>query len=232
MKPEEIINGLYVELDCLIDTRLSLLYDIDKDLIAGLIKDGTYHSRYRDTFGYIGSNLFNYLYKNRNSNILDNPSPTEINTFVADYCFEANQTAKGYGSNKEVTVYLNLYPYNLSEENKELLIMGLINSVGTKINVELINKPYTEITPSFVSKNIGLMVMYNGLSWIEYFTQNNMLQTISLPDVILATPMLIKNRLIIDEKELDRFFKDISKNIEPLIGLVFLPTNMFSIIVK
>jgi len=229
---DKIINGVYVELDCLVDTRLSLLYDIDKDLIGKLIKNGYYHSRYRDTFSYIGSNLFNFLYKRRNEMILTNPSPTEINYFISNYCFEANQTSKIYDNDKEVTVYLNLYPYNLTEENVELLIMGLSNSIGVKVNVEILNKPYTDIDPLFIAKNIALMVMYDGLSWVEYFTQNGLLLKNSLPDVILATPKLIKNRLLIDEKDLDKFFDDISNSIKPIIDLTFLPVDMFSILTK
>lgn len=225
---ENIINGVYVELDCLFDTRLSLMYDIDKNIMRDMISTGKYHSRIMDQFGYLSVRMFRTIYNYRNANTLDNPVGTLINDVIKDYCIEATITAKSYEEYNKINVYVNIYPYNLTEEDIELLRMGISNSIKIPVNVEIIYKPYTEIEPDFIKNNIGMMIMYDGLLWVEHFTSNGELLKNSLPDVVLMTPMLLHRNLLIKKTELTNFFNDVEKSVAMLIQLAYVPVDIFS----
>ena len=225
----DIINGVYLELDTLMDTRLSLLFDIDKDMMVPYITSGKYHNRYIDEFGYLSVKVFRTIYKKRNANVLNNPSPTMIMDLLSDYCYEALHSSKTFNNGKPINVFLNLYPYNLTEESKELIRMGMVNNLKSEVNVELLFKPYDEVTPSFINDEIGLMIMYDGLSWVEHHMLNKNLTKTSLPNVTLLTPMLLHRKLMIKESELGTFFEDVEKNMAMLIGINFIPTKFFSV---
>jgi len=226
---KDIINGLYVELDCLMDTRLSLLYDIDKNLIESIIKSGKYSNRIMDQFGYLSVRVFRTIYNMRNSNILDNPAPTEITSIISDYCFEAMQTSKKLGDGSPIKIYLNVHPYNLTEASIERLRMGLSNAIDVAVDIAIINKPFYDITPNFINENIGLVIMYDALKWTEFNLQNKRLIEKSLPDVTFLTPMLLHRKLIIKKSEVSKLFEDLEKNLQMLIGIVFIPVKYFSI---
>lgn len=224
----EIINDVYVELDCLIDTRLSLMYDIDKNLMRDIISNNNYKNRFVDQFGYISVRLFRILYSMRNEHILDNPTSTEVVDLISDYCLESTISSKKHGEFKRIKVHLNIYPYNLTEENIELLRMAIFNSSKMDIEVEIINKPINNIEPTFLRENVGLAIMYDALTWIEKNTQNKKLINCSIPDVMLITPMLVHRNIIISDKELIKFFEDVETNISPLVNLKYIPTKIFS----
>jgi hypothetical protein len=225
---ENIINGVYVELDCLFDTRLSLMYDIDKNIMRDMISTNKYHTRIMDQFGYLSVRLFRTIYNYRNANTLDNPLGTLVNDVIRDYCVEATITAKSYEEYNKINVYVNIYPYNLTEEDIELLRMGISNSIEIPVNVEILYKPYTEINPEFIKNNIGMMIMYDGLLWVEHFTSNGELIKNSLPDVVLMTPMLLHRNLLIKKADLTTFFNDVEKSVAMLIQLAYVPADIFS----
>jgi len=224
-----IINGVYVELDCIVDTRLSIMYDVDKNIVEPYLKNGKYFKRIMDQFGYISVRLFRTIYKMRNNNTLDNPAPTEIPDLISDYCFEALQTSKSLNDGSPINVYLNIYPYTLTTENIEYLRMGFSNNLRTDVNVIIINKPPYEITPDYINENMGMVVMYDALWWIEYNMQNKRLLDRSLPDVTFLTPMLLHRKLIIKETEINKLFEDLENNLKMLVGIIFIPVKYFSL---
>lgn len=226
---ENIVNGVYVELDCIVDTRLSLMYSIDKNVMSTMLEMDKYHDRHLDQFGYLSVKAFRKLYSLRTSSTLDNPLGTEIINVISNYCLEAIITAKSYGEFKPLTIYLNTYPYNLTEENLELIRMGLVNSTKmSNVDVEFMHEPYTEIKPSFILDNIALMIMYDGLSWIDYNIKNEELIKCNIADVTLLTPMLMHRSLIVSKKELNKIFEDIEEKLKLLVNLVYTPTKLFS----
>lgn len=51
----------------------------------------------------------------------------------------------------------------------------------------MIHLPYTDIQPGVIKNNVGMMIMYDGLTWMEHFTSNGELPKYSLPDTVLMT---------------------------------------------
>ena len=227
-----IVNGVYVELDTLVDSRLSLLYDIDKDNIGRVIKEGKYYNRYLDQFGYISVRLFRTLYSMRNSNVLNNHMPTEIPNLINDFIMESNQTTLDYNFKRPVKIFINSFPYNLSEESKEMLIMGTTNAMFNEVKVEIINKPNSDITPEFINEHIGLAIMYDALSWLDTHLSNGNLIKLNIPDVTFMTPSLIHRRMIIAETDMSTMFKDIQDKMSVFINLIFIPSKIFSFKIK
>ena len=100
--------GIYINLDSLIDTRLSVLHYHSPKIFKQVVKSiDKYQSRLKDEFDYLDTELFKEMYKKRNSEMIKEPIPTFIPEFIKSYVLTCLQEKSG----EIVTMYLNVYPY-------------------------------------------------------------------------------------------------------------------------
>ena len=115
-------RDLYIELDSILDTRLSTLLNFDFDLGKEWIEKGDYSKRSTDSFKYLSSGVFNILYRERNKATLLNPLPTPMLGMITEYCEKARVEDVSMGGDGLITIHLNTYPYNLSTEELEFIL--------------------------------------------------------------------------------------------------------------
>ena len=77
-------NGIYLDLDSILDTRLSLLFTFDPNLAKDVITHG-YTSRDEDVFPGISKEVFASLYSKRTTNILFNATITKLIKLVNEF---------------------------------------------------------------------------------------------------------------------------------------------------
>jgi hypothetical protein len=227
---DKINNDIYIELDCLIDTRLSVLYNIDKDLIKKLLLSGDYHNRIKDEFGYIDSTVFNKVYNRRDKSILNNASPTNMINMLGEYSIESRHSNYNYGDNSNVKLYLNVYPYKLNDEEITNMQIGISSLVNDAIEVEVVYMDDVQLSPSWINEHVGVVVMYDGIKWIERELSNDRLIKTPIPDIGMITPNIVSGRMIIDNRNIDGFYEDIIKNLSIYIKIHFLRVKEFSIL--
>lgn len=227
MTTNNLINGIYVELDSIIDTRLKLMYNINKDLAGDMVTSGDYYTRTTDSFRHISIETFKYLYSNRTADLLRDPIHTNVGGLVSEYCVEADSTGLSFGDSKAVDVYLNIYPYDLPLLEIETLRMGMSNSIKGLVNIEIINKSPAELTVEFMDENIGVAIMYNAIEWLEMKLSDSSILSRSLPDLIMMTPKLFMKRSPIDPKETDKMFRTLRETYAPLIDIHFMSVRLF-----
>ena len=217
--------GIYINLDSLIDTRLSILHYHSPKLFKNIIKDlDGYQARLKDEFDYIDVELFQEMYKKRNSKMIKEPIPTFMPDLIKSYvltCLEEK-------SSKIITLHLNVYPYKFSLQEKELLKKSIFKIYKGLIDVEILDKPDYDISVKFIQENIALMIMYNGIKWVEHNLANKKLRSLSLPDVLMICPRLV-DKVEVRKTAINDFFSDFEKIMHPFIQLLFLTPRIFSI---
>jgi hypothetical protein len=220
---DSVIHVL-VDLDSIMDTRLPILYSIDENLAERTIKSGNYFKRYKDEFEYVTLDIFKPLYKDRTKNVLSLATPTAMLDTISDYCSEAILQNKVTGGDGKLIIYLNIYPYNLSHSEYDNLAKGLMYMIGD-VEVKVVSMDKEELTPKWVDDNLAMLVLYDGLEWLEYHTA--MLNIIKNPinNVALMVPAtVIGNVKLTTTKasEIIKFFTDMEDMAKTLIKLKFI----------
>jgi len=230
-KPEieskEAKNDIYMNLDSLLDTRLSLLFHFDKTMFNNVLKDGNiknYTNRITDSFDYLDNDLFRELYKKRDGRIIKEPIPTHIPQLIKSYIAESLVEHP----KKRVKLFLNVYPYVLTDEDKIKIRNGIRAIFNGYLDVDIMDVPEKLISVKFIYENVGLMIMYNGLDWAEYQISSGNLVSLRLPDVMMIAPKLYANKIYKNDS-VDKSFTDLEKILHTFIKVTFINVKFFSI---
>jgi len=226
-----ITKNLYVDLDSIFDTRLPIVYYLDKNLSESIIKDKSYFNRIIDEFNYIDKNIFNVFYKNRNKTLLAYATPTNILRLVYKYYSEVNTSNKMYDNSEPIKIYLNIYPYELNLAETHNIVSGIKSMISKDVEVSIISMTEEEITPSWLLSNVAAVFMYHGMDWLERHTANFNIINNPMLDVGMMVPAIISgNKKKIKTTEYGDFFEEIEKSLGTLVKLKFLPVKDFSIL--
>jgi len=205
-----------VDLDSLVDTRLSLLMKIDKDLTKELVKNGKYKDRVNNEFDYIPENIFNKLFKYRKKELLELPIHTEVVELLKEYVVNCETLIRQH--NGSVKGVINTYPYLLSEEEKSLLEDSFSKELKTDIEIVYVE----DIIISELSDRYGMLVLYDGLNWLENKVNDGSVLSSPIPEVTLIT---IKKY---NKKEKD-FNEKLEDQLKILIDLKLVDYSIFSL---
>ena len=227
-KSKEVLN-VYTTLDTLLDTRLPVLTVMAPKIAQKVVNNMYYYSRVMDEFESIPYNMFRPLYENRSKAVLNLATPTYILETIKNYVNEAIHAAKERGESGEVNLYVNSYPYKLTEVEITNLIIGITNMLPN-VNVTIIDRSPIELTPEWVDKNIAVMFDYEGLSWIELHNSLGHLIKNPLVEIALFVPALVTRT--IDTINFEKKLKEVEEMFKPIIRLTFHPTIGFCSAIK
>ena len=188
------MKGIYTDLDTLIDVRLGLLYLINRDLAIKIVETGEYFTRLKDNLGEMSYDIFYSFYNKRNKLILYLSLFTNIlERFIRHDCYE-KVTHISNGNGGFIKIYVNTYPYVLTNEEKDNLKLILLKVLYGG-EVEFIYKNPKEVDPEWVYDHVKSMYMYNGLHWMNYHSSIGNLARNPLPNVMLMVPTLIETSI-------------------------------------
>lgn len=228
---------LLVDLDCVLDTRLStILYLTDLNKVGECLSHG-YTTRPLDLYKGIDINLYKETYANRGTNkaILLEGLKTPIVNLINDYVIEIS--VKCYHSNDllKPSIIINTYPYILTEDENKVLLDVFITLTGLKADIELIHKSNEELTPMYIKDKIALFIKYDFKDWLETHAANGNFKKVICPEVVMYGPAIFYDRLP-NETEIKayqdantNFFKNLEDIVKPLINLKLLDIENFSI---
>lgn len=227
-----IKTNIYVELDCLLDTRLALLMTIDMYKAMAVIKQ-PYYNRERDAFENFDTEEFQHYYKNRKKPILKNAVKTPIVSIIKELIIAEMMTGGDTADVVVPKVIVNLYPYELQDIEVSVLLRVIAGCIKDICDIETINIPPEELGPSYFKNNIDSAFMYDPIEWLEIHCANKNFEKLTCPDTVLYGPKLLKHNdiTIFDKEFLARSGHDIFSVVEleagPFINLNFLPVNNF-----
>lgn len=228
-------EGIYVELDVLLDTRLGTLAKLDPKL-ADTALDGNYHSRRDDNFPGVDIQAYKDAYANRDVETLALSTVTNAVLLIKNLASTLNEQAVARPYHDGVRITVNVYPYQLSGEECEAIQKAILIWLGNSSPVDLISVAPIDLTPSYCKGQYSMMIMYEYEQWMEM--QTKAFEKTRIPEITLFVPAIYFNKTPTDQ-ELESATRDgahpqmaIEMLASPLVELRLIDVKYFSIIEK
>lgn len=233
-------QAILVDLDSLLDTRLGTLALIDEDL-AGKAAGRKYLNRNTDKMGDVldveGLNeTFAEKYKNRDTDTLKASYLTKIPLVINEVTSAWGELLRNGPNVTSISVDINIYPYELSEEETSMLVTTLMSycTIDTKVSVVSI-KP-EELRPALIKERWTLLFMYDFDEWLGYHYKS-LMEGVKIPDVTISTPTIKRGNDLdpntLREQKLEDAdpFAALEFFISEFVGLTLSETTRFSVVV-
>ena len=183
-------HSVFVDLDSLMDTRLALLYYHFPDKIDTILS--IYPFRLSDDYpGVVDYATFLDLYKERNKEILLLSVITPIVYLLKDFVEKAIENLTQSIQPAPPKIFLNIYPYQLSEEEVSVIVNALLSSIGKKVDLEVVNMSNKEITPEFLKACVNIYFKYDYYLWLDEVTEINKEWKSKCPEVKFICPSIL-----------------------------------------
>ena len=198
------VEYIYVELDCLLDTRLGTVARINPDIAEKLLEND-YTKRRSDVFEGIALAEYKEAYANRDVDTLLRSAPTACLNLFHHLIegVEKNPGIQPERTKKELIV--NCYPYDLTHPEQEELVNCIAVWIQNLIPVSLIHRKMEDCSPAFFKGVYSQLLMYNFSQWMEYHAPS--FENYKMPTVTCFTPQVFIDKNPTDE-ELDKITKE------------------------
>lgn len=201
---------IYIELDCLLDTRITTLASmVSPELAAGLVSS-KYRDRVIDDFTDlcgVGKAEFMEEYSKRSKDTLIHSRPTEIIDPLREIVLATEKGAIYAPYAEGANVQVNVYPYELSDAELDAIQSVVMASTGVDCRVEVTYFPPEAFTPQLIKTTYAAVILYDFNSWLEMH-QHELLNN-KMPTVTFVAPALYKDYIPTTE-ELDLPDKDVT----------------------
>lgn len=166
------MKSIYVELDCILDTRLPILYSISPTIAEEVIVSDYYFNRIKDKFGLISADIFKSFYNNRTKGVLKYAGFTPCLYYVSELYSKSITDIVNLEIRNEIEIYINTYPYFLNGSEQVELEKGIKVFLGD-IPTRIVNISNKDLTPEWLTtKGFDHVIKYDLLEWYEYHMSN------------------------------------------------------------
>lgn len=228
-------HGIYVDLDSLLDTRLATLFiHCGEDFVSQMLSSKEqYFNRIEDSFKVVDKLKFRNLYEARDKLTLKQAGRSKILILIKGIILEAIGKQNVEVSSIKPKLFLNTYPYALTEQEDMLFLRLLIELTDRKCDIEIIRKSPKDLGLVYAKQNFKVMFMYDYSSWLEAHAEH--FKTYKLPDVELYAPAMYFGRVPTKEEQAEiKATKKDSFTLMELgsciyIGLKLIPVSFFSL---
>ena len=217
------INSVYTTLDTILDTRTPILALLGED--KNYLNSKEYTQRTNNRFPTITSKVFDIAYKNRVKELLAISKPTpiidEINNFHDTLLIEEASLINASEGDRDTYLYINIYPYDLSESEKEKLLKSILPYFINFEEIYLIDKEAYP-SPEFLS-SMRAIFDYGGLAYLDYQSDREAFNKANFLEVYFFIPKLIPT----EDTFTDEDFHNLAEVLKPFIGLDYMPVEYF-----
>ena len=219
---------LLLELDALLDTRLSILGSMDPKRTATIMQDSSYTTRVIDRFPGFDNKAFKEAYDNRTTKALAGAMRTDVFKILHDFITRVMNRNIVSPTPVDTEIVVNSYPYKLTEKEQTIMALGLIKSLPLCPKVTFVDMPVNKLTPQYL-RGFGCVIMYNFNEWLTEFLAEDHLSACPIPDTTFFVPAILGR---IDEgdappENLSQAFNEISREFHRVMSIVFTPVEMF-----
>lgn len=235
---ENTTRGIYIDLDSIFDTRIGTIAEIDPELVPILL-DSNYLQRQSDVFGIIEEQTYKDLYKLRDVNTLEVSPYTRIFNVINNIINRLLKTAIDSPFATGAKLYVNTYPYKLSDEFIGTLLEFVVTQTNKLVEVQICNLSEDQLTFSFCKDKFDFLIMYDYNTFLETNINKNEHTKASLNNRTLLAPelyyrnfkeeeilKLYKNNPLMSGKTLADIFKMVAS---PSIILELIEPQYFSV---
>ncbi len=194
----QFLQGIYVDMDSLFDTRFAVLEQVDPILALHNLKNG-WNNREQDVFEGIDKKLFDELYETRDNSVLAIAPGTQIIDAIRMWVVKALQTIAGSPNGDKVVIFANVWPYQITRDHAKTIGQKILEMVGETVEVRMINVDIKQICTQTAKRYFAAMFMYEWDTWLESNTLSGSFEKQRIPDVTLYSPKLFKKSVLTDE---------------------------------
>jgi hypothetical protein len=238
-----MIANVLVELDMLLDTRISTVSLINEAAAVDLLND-KYRNRDHDDLGEFTDKIttadFRKAYRTRDVMSLVKARPTPM-AFVFGMSMQKKvEEVKATAKYNQVRVDINVYPYELTDEEKVAMVESVMAYIKAEVFVSVVSYPIFELTLSKIkAQNYAAIYMYHFVDWAETHIEKLTEKDPMLPSVQLIIPELVyKSGLKTDATVVEGDngkkltltpFQALRMMMAPIMAVQFVPTELVSI---
>lgn len=186
------VNWL-VDFGALLDLRLGALFTIDPNAVIAVLDNG-WHDRTRDTIvddiGGVSVDLLKKTLKDKPMECAKNALPTFIPQYIAQRIKEAQQEEVVATEFNKHHITVNVYPLNLTEEERRDLVDIVMELIPVIYSVEIISVSPYFVTPLFLKGKHAYYITYDFFDWIKIYDLQ--LNATPIPEVTVIAPKLME----------------------------------------
>lgn len=230
---DKFVQGLYVDLDSLFDTRFAILEELSPQLAIDNLLNG-WQTRKADVPIGIPLEDFQTLYNLRTDETLGKASQTEVLDLMRHWVADVIKQSVSGTNKTSIRVFVNMFPFQLTQDQAKKLGEQIKAFFPEDVQFTILNVDPKEVTPLVAKKYFAGMFMYDYHEWKEHHAKEGGFKDVKLPDTSLYTPSIFHGKMP-TENELREFtenkidvFKEWEMYVSPLIGIEFLPVQVFS----
>lgn len=224
---------LLLEIDSILDTRLSLLVQRFPDKFDEILT--SYFTRQTNEIeNVISYEDFNDLYRQRDRSVLHNAVMTKTILLVKDFIETSLENMVQTSVELPPKLILNLYPYELSSEEVKHILTSMMFHIGNKVDIEVAYLKHQEILPSNMLNSLWGYLKFDYYNWLEDIGEKFKDNRERCPDTKLITPAYfpVKNKdmaklFVQDGKRIDPFFY-FKTGLSYIIDIEFTEKAMFN----
>ena len=181
--------NLYIDADSLFDTRLTLLSLVHPEIARRMVTSGKYVRRERDEFEYCTERVFAHMYKTRTVEMLRHTRVTKMVHLVAEYVEGVMKASMQNAHMPEVKVYVNMYPYEITAKEVEFVQRTLLPIMPQAEDIVVFYEE--KISAQWLASNVTMMIMYDGIRWVNENVSNGELIANQMLDSVLVVPRIM-----------------------------------------
>lgn len=230
-----ISKSIYVDLDCLLDTRLGTLITIDKSIAFDISKTKDYYLRQTDTFthkekGTLDKTLFKKIQDTFTSTVYKNSTATRLDVFIADF-IKSILDHQIEEQVSDVKLVINCNYSGLSNEEASRIAIAVQKRLADFAECKSVFISYDLMSPKFMKDNFVAAIIYNPHDWLSSQSEN--LKKDKLSEFSLYTPRLYHLREMTAEEKRNAeqqkvdVFASLRTVLAPYIKLEFLSIALF-----
>lgn len=162
-----------IDINLLLDTRLAVLARLDPSAANTIGRSEWYRNRDTDNFeavseGVIKNDDFKAMYNKFEIETLVNGLMTDFIYILRKEVEEIIPTMEIKGIDHVITFDVNVYPYELLPEEKEVIRRSIARYVSTPAKINVVSTAYHLLTPKLLDNNYDMMALYNYEDWLKY----------------------------------------------------------------
>lgn len=223
---------IYVDAESLFDLRQAILYESkadQKELTDYLISE-EHNFRNMDVFPFTSKEDYVHALRTIKMSSLKNATVTHIVNVIITRLEKLEQLNQFNGATKNPEVVLNMYPFILTDKERELIQNFLFVKLNSETIVTVVRLTPKEVTPYFlVSSGFTSCFIYNFSEWMKYHADT--LNSCKLEKITMHFAPVFEEKN--DEKIFKKLgFNDVFSYTEFLLSgvmqTIFLPMPFYS----
>lgn len=228
--------SILVDIDALLDTRYGYLINRFPKIFDSFDFAINFINRLHDFIDLPDGTVLYEEYKNRTTDDLRSAVLTPLIYSLREFLDEYFKNATVGMFTKRAELVINIYPYQLSEEEQFELRKVIWINLGKIIDVTVTYKSLEELTPEYLKNNYSFLFYYDFMDWLDIHSLNGNLKTKACPGVRVHLPMRVRTKenifSIIQKNKGMNPFEVLQELSLPIINIVFLNSEWFDLDVK